>query len=280
MTLFQALIHSVICAFSNILPVGEGAHRELLPFLLGWPTATPAVKAAISVGSACGAFFYFWHDWASMLSSVAQVVVFRRRPRTMDERMPLFVLIATLPVIAGWFYLEPLIPSTWNGPLPTLAYLAGGSLLLTWLEGYSRKNRQIYDWNFKDSALAGIGQLAFLFAGLGRSWGALTVAFMRNHSRESAGKYAIYLSAPVLFAFALRDIQDIQFGQPLADGDGTSWLIFGCCAGISLLVSLFAVNALNRSSKKEGFAAWNRYRWLVCAVMGTKLAFDWWTQSG
>lgn len=277
MTLFQALIHSVLATFSNILPVGEGAHRELLTFLLGWPAATPAVRAAVSLGSMLGAFLYFWHDWASMLSSLLQIVIFRRRPRTMDERMPIFILFGTLPPILGWIYLEPLVPSEWNGPLPTLAALILGGMLLAWLERFSRKNRQIFDWDFRDSALVGIGQLGFLFAGLGRSWGVMTLAFMRNHSRESAGKFALYLTAPMLLAFSVQDAREVSWGQPNADMDSTSWLIFGCCAGLAFLVSLFTVNALYRSSKREGFAAWARYRWLVALVIGVKLGINFWT---
>lgn len=276
MTLFQALIHSVLATLSNLLPIGEGAHREVLPFVLGWPAASPAVKAAVSMGSALGAFLYFWHDWASQLSSLLQIVIFRRRPRTMDEKMPLFILCGTIPAVAGWIYLEPMIPGPWNGPLPIVACLVSGALLLPWLERFSRKNRQIFDWDFRDSFFAGVGELAFLIAGLGRTWGVLIAAFMRNHSRESAGKFALYLSAPVLLLFAIHDVREVSWGQPQADAESTSWLIFGCCLALSLLVSLFSVNALFRSSKREGFATWAHYRWLLALVFAVKLGLNFW----
>jgi undecaprenyl pyrophosphate phosphatase UppP len=279
MTLFQSVIHTLLATFASILPVGEGAHRELLPFLLDWPAPSAALKAAVSIGACSGVFLYFWHDWASMISQLLQVIFFRRRPRTMDERMPLFILFGSVPAVLGWFYLEPQVPTLWSNPMWIMATLAGGSLLLAWLERFSRKNRQIFDWDFKDATVVGLGQLALLVPGLGRNWGMMTLAFMRNHSRESVGKFALYLSAPVLLAFAIRDAREVQWGQSTADFDGTSWLIFGCCAVIALMTSLFSVNALYKSSKREGFAAWTRYRWLVCFVFGAKLLYNWWSGS-
>src|SRR5580704_14566314 len=109
MTTFQATVYAIFHGFTQILPVSENAHRILLAYLLDWPEPAGAFKGALSLGSLLAILIYFIHDWASMISCSLQCILFRKKPMTIDERMPIFILIAALPSVGAWFYVHETI---------------------------------------------------------------------------------------------------------------------------------------------------------------------------
>jgi undecaprenyl pyrophosphate phosphatase UppP len=264
MTLFQSILQTLLGAFAEFLPIGEGAHRQLLISALDWPTPSPATTAALFLGAAFASFAYFWADWASMLSSLLQLALFRRKPRTLDEKLPLFIAIAALPPMIGWIYLRPLLPETLSSEEWTGGLLVAGALAYGLSERFSRKNKHLYDWNSLDALVMGIFQLAWLIPGGGRIWGASLAAFLRNHARESTAKFAIYVSFPVLSLQAAAAASEVTWGMPHADLQETSWWIFALCAALALFASLLSINTFLKLSRSEGLQSWIRYR----AVLG------------
>src|SRR4051812_7555339 len=104
MTTFQAILYAIIHGFSDFLPVSATAHHKLVAYLVGWPEPAGPMIGALSLGSLLALLVYFRHDWASMISCFLQVILFRKKPMTLDERLPLFLTLSTLPAVAGWYY--------------------------------------------------------------------------------------------------------------------------------------------------------------------------------
>ncbi len=279
MTLFQSIIQGILSSFSEFFPIGEGAHQKILEFWLDWPAPSPGLIAAVAISTALATFLYSWADWASMTSSLLQVVLLRRRPKTLDEKLPLYILAGSLPAALAWIYGRPLLPESLLSSEATGIGLIAGALLYSFLDGYSRKNRQIYDWNLMDSLLAGACQAAWILPGGGRIWGASIGAFLRNHSRESAAKYSLYLSLPALTLAAIDLSSGVTWGASTADAQGTSWLTFGVVAILSLLTSFLALNTFMKLARKEGLSGWIRYRALLGAVILATLGWRMWTHS-
>jgi undecaprenyl-diphosphatase len=152
MTTFQAIVYGILHGFTEFLPVGEAAHRILLGFFTGWSEPSSAFLGALSAGSALALLVYFIHDWLSMTSCFLQVLIYRKKPMTPDERMPIFLALAVLPVGAAWYYLHEMIASQLDSsPLVVAAMLAGFGLILWFSDSMSRRNKNMYDWNALDS---------------------------------------------------------------------------------------------------------------------------------
>src|SRR3989338_6596286 len=104
MTTFEGIIYGIVHGITDFLPLGGNGHDILIPAVTGLHAPTGAALGAISLGSLLALLIYFRHDWASMISSFLQVVIFRKYPMTLDERLPFFIIEATIPVAASWYY--------------------------------------------------------------------------------------------------------------------------------------------------------------------------------
>src|SRR5437763_1317107 len=140
MTAFQAIVYAILRGFTQFLPVSWDAHQQLFPFVTHWPPVSGAMNGALALGSLLALLIYFRHDWASQISCFLQVLIFRKRPMTLDERLPLFILISIAPLLAAGNALrEHVIHLEWTPPM-IAASLAAFGVLIWFTESMSRKN--------------------------------------------------------------------------------------------------------------------------------------------
>src|SRR4051794_37293269 len=110
MTTFQAIVYGIIHGFTEFLPISARAHQILIPYILSWPEPTGVFGGALALGAFLAVLIYFRHDWASIISSFIQVIIFRKRPMTLDERLPLFIFVSSIPTGAAWYYFHETLP--------------------------------------------------------------------------------------------------------------------------------------------------------------------------
>jgi undecaprenyl-diphosphatase len=275
MTTFQAIIYGVLHGFTEFLPLGAHAHRILLAYLTGWTEPSGAFLGALSLGSALAVIGYFIHDWLSMLSSLAQIIVFRKKPMTIDERMPLFVALASLPLAGVWYQFHDEIASRLDAsPLVVAGTLAGFGALLWLADSMSRRTKNMYDWNVLDSIVIGVLEIAALIPGCGRTGATMTGGLFRNYSREAAAKFGFFAAAPVLVASACIHLRGLSLraSEPMPD---LSWLSFYVTLVVALLSSLLAIGALMKHVQRGSMAQYAIWRFLVAAGVGVA----WWLRS-
>lgn len=272
MTTFQAIVYAVIHGFTEILPVSSAAHHVLVPYLIGWEEPTSALLAAMSSGVFLALLVYFRHDWASMVSSMLQILIFRRKPMTLDERLPFFVILATLPLVAGWYYLAPMVDELrsheyWK-PTWIAGALAAFSLPLWFFDSMSRKTKRLYDWNWLDSLVIGVTHLLTLVPFAGRPYGAWTGAMFRNYSREAAAKFMFFTALPLIGGSAFLRLKGIETGTGAPSAD-LSWLSFAIALVVSFLTSLLAIGGFMKHIQRGGMGQYVVYRFLLAtAVIG------------
>ena len=267
MTLFQAIVYAIVHAFAEFLPVGVIAHDRLLPWALGWPMPTPEFAGAIQLGTLFACLVFFRHDWASMISSVIRLVVLRKRPMTVDERMPMFIALATAITGIGWTYLREPISSWFGEPTPVAITLVAGALLLGFADSFSRRNKGGLDWNWLDASVMGVFQILMLVPGGGRSLGGLSAGLLRNYSREAATKFTLFLAAPILGAAGIHNLRAIPWGAAAPSTD-VSWLTFSIALLVSILASLLAIGGLMKQAQSRTFRAYATYRCVLAAALG------------
>ena len=269
MTTFHSVIYGIIYGFSQFLPISADAHAAFLPALLGWPTLPVPLLGAPSLSGFLALFIYFRHDWASLISSILQVIIFRRRPTSIDERLPIFILLACLPLVMAWYYLHDLISGLpWTPTLLALTFIALGAPLW-FLDSYSRKNKTMSDWNWTDSLLIGLAQTTMLIPGAGFQTGAMTASLSRNYNREAAAKFSFFLGLPILGVLSIAQLRglDLHASVPAPD---LSWTSFWIASFVCFFSSLLAIGGLMKNiQRNKNFRQYSAYRLLLgVAVIG------------
>ncbi len=266
-TTFQAIIYALVHGLSEFQPVGVVAHRALLTYFLGWPEPSSALLGALSLGSFLALLVYFIHDWISMSSSLLQVLIYRRKPMTMDERMPLFVLLAVLPMGAAWYWLN----EEWTRALDSIpwvaASVAGFGILLWVVDSMSRRNKKMYDWNIIDSLLIGVLGIASLVPGCDRRTATLAAGLFRGYSREAAAKFGFFVAAPLVLVSVILHLRDLNFMAPMP-ADDLSWLSFGTALVVAFFASLLGIVAMMKNAVRTGVGQYVIWRLGLATAAG------------
>lgn len=264
MTTFQAIVFAIIDGISEFLPIGPKAHHILVPYLVGWQQPTGALLGALTLGSFMAVFIYFRHDWASMISSTLQVIVYRKRPMTMDERLPLFIAMTSLPLVIGSYYLRNgATELDWN-PVVVAGVFAVVGIPLWFFDYWSRKSKNIYDLNWGTAGIIGMIQALSLLPGVDMLSCALIGAFFCNYRRDAAVKYAYFAAAPILLARSITELKGVSFSLPAPMPD-LSWLSFCTAILVTLLVGLLTIGGFMKHVQRKGMGQYLGYRWLLAS---------------
>jgi undecaprenyl-diphosphatase len=266
MTTFQAIIYGITYGFGEFLPISASAHQLLVPYLLNWPEPSSALLAALYLGTSLAVLTYFIHDWSSIISSFIQVIVFRKKPMTLDERLPVFLFFTAIPLVLAKLYLLPLILRTDWQPGLVAVVLAAAGLPLFLAERRSRKNKGMFDWTWLDGLVIGVTGILMFIPGGGMPEGFMPGALLRNFNRESAAKYCFYAIFPILGFSAVIHLREISIhGGPAAD---LSWLSFGVALLVAYLSGLLAIGGLMKHVLRNGFGQYMIYRFLLAGATG------------
>jgi undecaprenyl-diphosphatase len=185
---------------------------------------------------------------------------------TLDERLPLFLAITSLPTGLAWYYgHEALERADWS-PWLLAGLLAAFALPLLMAENFSRKNKGMFDWTWFDALLLGIAQMAALIPGCGRMTALLPAAMMRNFNREAAAKYAFFASMPYLAASTFVGLKGVELhsAQPMTD---LSWLSFVMAVVVTMLTGLLAIGGFMKHIQTRAFGHYVAYRFVLAGVI-------------
>lgn len=182
---------------------------------------------------------------------------------SIDERMPFFVLLASVISIGAWFFLRDHLETFTDQPLIYVGIFMVSGLPAWFLDGYTRKNKSHYDWNALDALLLGLFQCTALLPWVGRTTGALSIAFFRNYGREGAAKFVLYASTPLLIAMCLVHWKAVEFQTHSSD---VSVLTFAVTAVTAFLAGLFFIHGFLSQIPKVGARRYAIYRILLGAA--------------
>jgi undecaprenyl-diphosphatase len=274
MSMFQAVLHAVVHGFTEFLPVSASAHHALLAYLFSWSPPGPAMHGVLALGALLALLVYFRHDWASIISGFLGVILFRKKPMTLDERLPLFIFAATVPLAAAWHASEERFAELAGNPPLIAALLVGFAIPLWLVDRASRKSKGMFDWNGLDSAVVGIFQALSLIPGAGRSALSITGALARGYRRDAAVKFSLFAAAPILGASAFLGLREVAWGTGMPAPD-LSWLSFWVALVVSLFASLLGIGGLVKHVVRGGMGHYVVYRVLLAAAV----AVVWWTRG-
>lgn len=257
MTTFQAVVTAILTAFSELLPISAFAHHHALSFFFGWTPPTGPLLGTIYLGLFLALVVYFRYDFLSFFSQTLQVLIYRRKPTAIDEKLPIFLFVSLLVPAAAWFFLHEQIAFS-DQPLVVAAVLAASGIPMAFLDSYTRKNKNHYDWNWVDALLLGVGQACFLIPGVGRAAGAFTITAFRNYSREGAAKFIFYAATPMLGAAGVWHLSQTEFHSfaPVELSSLTFWVTLV----VSFATGLFVTASFLKQVVRTSLARYAYYR--------------------
>ncbi len=273
MTTFEGIIYALIHGISEFIPVGAHGHEILASKVLGLNSPSAVGAGGLALGAALALLIVFRHDWASMVSSFLQILVFRKYPMTLDERMPFFLLLSCLPAAAAMRALESQISPIVSHPMGATLAIAAGALLLWIGESLSRRTKNIYDLNIVDAVLVAFSQLGVLVPGLGPLTATLALLLLRNYRLEAAAKYAFFAALPMTIVTAVQNLQSIELSAPQADTT-TSWITLSVTVVVTAVFGTLTLGGFMRQIQRKDLGGYVAYR----LVAGIALAA--WLQLG
>ncbi len=262
MTLFESLIYAVVSAATPFLPLSTEAHVQLLQTLTGFTQPEPLVQGMFAFSGFIALLIHFRHDWASMLSSLIGVVFARKAPKTLDERIPLFVAVSWAPTLAAIFALRIWPQESLTSPLAAALGLAIAGLALFGSERWGRRHKNYWDWNLLDAFLIGLLAATSVLPGVGWITAFLIFGYLKNYRLNAIWKFALYGLLPQLGLIGIPAIRSVDFAANFPV-EGVNWLTFALAIVANFAVSLMILNAITNSLITKTVGGFAVYRILM-----------------
>lgn len=261
--LAAAIILGLVQGLTEFLPVSSTAHLILVSGALGLDPAKFGLSfdVALHLGTALAVLLYFARTWIELLRDL-----FARR-----WRMPLLVIVGTLPAAIAGVLFESAVSTTLRSPLWIVLGLIVGSIIFVLAERAATQRRTMTDLRLPDALIMGAAQAIALLPGISRSGITISTGLFRGLRREEATRFSFLLATPVILGAGLKTLLDARKAEALfAQPD---ILIVGFV--VSFLSGLAAVAFLIRFVRGHSLNWFVGYRLVLAALVLLALALGW-----
>lgn len=268
MNILSAILYGIIQGLTEFLPVSSSGHLAIAGAILGKGDIEAdnfTFFILLHLATLVAVLIVYAKDVFPLIPAFFRLVrkLFRGKHRLSDfdecERMVIFVLIATLPLIAAVFindYVEA---------MSSYVKIVGGILIFNGIvlflsDRISAGNKDLGEIKPKNALAVGLCQLLAIFPGLSRSGSTITGGRLCGFSREFAVKFSFILSIPAIIGANIFKIPDMV-NNPVPASDIPAYAIGMLVAA---LTGVAAMKLLAYISKKSDFKIFSVY----CATVG------------
>jgi undecaprenyl-diphosphatase len=264
LTLFQSLVLGLLQGLTEFLPVSSSAHLALAPWAFGWPEPGLAFDVALHVGTLLALLWYFRREWIA-LAGAALAIISTRRVDGEQQRLVVFLVIATIPgAIAGLLF-EKQAESIFRAPaLTAVALIAMGAVLWA-VDTAAARTHTLQSLRGRHALLIGCAQALAIVPGVSRSGATITAGRALGFDRRSSAVFSFLMSMPIIAAAAVLKVPKV-----LAQGGLSATLLVGVVA--AAISGWVAIAVLLRLVQTRGFAVFAIYRFALGAAV---LALVW-----
>lgn len=240
---------------TEFLPVSSTAHLILVSDVLGLDPEKFGLSfdVALHLGTALAVLLYFARTWLSLARDL-----FGGRPR-----LPLLVIVGTIPAGAAGVLLEAAVSTTLRSPWWIVAGLVAGSIVFAAAERVATQRRGAADLALGDALLMGAAQAIALLPGVSRSGITISSGLVRGLAREEATRFSFLLATPVILGAGVKTILDARKAQALFDAPDV--LLVGFV--VSFVTGMTAVAFLIRFLRVHSLNWFVGYRLVLALVI-------------
>jgi undecaprenyl-diphosphatase len=261
---FQALILGVVQGLTEFLPISSSAHLILFPWVFGWNNTlvdTLSFDVALHAGTLVAILYYFRSDWMALTGGFLRILG-RRRVEEHEERLILYIILATIPAALAGLLLEKTVAETFRNPLLISLPLVAVSFLMIYAEKRPHPSRPLNKITLPDALMIGVAQAIALLPGVSRSGITITTGLLRGYEREAATRFSFLLSTPAIAGATVLHLRHFFSGTGFQDGH-----IFAIGFFSSAVSGYLAIAFLMRYLRKNTLNAFAGYRLLLAALI-------------
>jgi undecaprenyl-diphosphatase len=259
----QALLLGILQGLTEFLPISSSAHLILLPWFFQWNDPlldSLPFDVALHAGTLLAILWYFWRDWLGMIGGFFRILI-SRKVQDFQERLILYIILATIPAGVAGFLLEKTIESTFRNPALIVLPLVLVSLLMVYAERKSRLSQPLEGITFRDSMVIGIAQAVALLPGVSRSGITITAGLLQGYRREAATRFSFLLSTPAIGGATLLQLRHLLSAGP------DDWFLIAVGFLSSAVVGYLAIAFLMRYLRAHTLDLFAGYRLLLAATV-------------
>lgn len=263
MSYLQAIILGLVQGITEFLPVSSSGHLAILQSFFGLESTENHLlfDVLLHLGTLGAVLVTYWRDIAG-LTREGLVQLHLKKPRRgqkpdpLRQRMILFILLATLPLVLVVFLRKAVTSLYENTFFIGFALLVTGGLLFAADRlGHGTKNER--NATLGSVMLVGLSQALATVPGLSRSGTTISVGMFCGFERSFAVKFSFLLSVPaVLGANLLTFIDAVQAG---IDFSLLPVYLVGVLA--AFVSGFFAISLLRILVQKSRFGSFAYYCW-------------------
>jgi len=260
---FQALLLGILQGLTEFLPISSSAHLILLPWFFHWNNPlldSLPFDVALHAGTLLAILWYFWRDWLELIGGFFRILI-KREARGFQERLILYILLATIPAGIAGFSLEKTIESSFRNPFLITLPLVLVSFLMIYAERRNRLSRTLEAISLKDAMVIGVAQAVALLPGVSRSGITITTGLLQGYRREAATRFSFLLSTPAIAGATL-----LQTRHLLSAGQN-DWFLIAVGFVSSAVVGYLAIAFLMRYLRVHTLNLFAGYRLILAATV-------------
>jgi len=260
---FQALLLGILQGLTEFLPISSSAHLILFPWFFQWNHPlldSLPFDVALHAGTLLAVLWYFWRDWLGLIGGFFRILA-KRSARDFQERLILYITLATIPAGIVGFLLEKTIESTFRNPVLITLPLIFVSFLMVYAERKARLSHPLEGVTLKDAMVIGIAQAVALLPGVSRSGITITAGLLQGYRREAATRFSFLLSTPAIGGATLLQVRHLRSAGP------DDWLLIAIGFVSSAVVGYLAIAFLMRYLRVHTLNLFVGYRLILAAIV-------------
>lgn len=250
-----AILLGLVQGLTEFLPVSSTAHLVLAQKLFGLDADRFGLTfdVALHMGTLLAVFLYFRRTWLGL----ARDLFSSRR------RVPLLLIVATIPGVLAGVLLEGVVSRELRNPLLIAAMFAVGSVIFIIAERIGSQRRQVDGLSVADAVIIGAAQAIALVPGLSRSGMTISAGLGRGLQRSEATAFSFLLSTPIIAGAGAKTLLDLRKASVVFEQPGIVAVGFL----VSFVAGLAAVSFLVRFLRGHTLVWFVPYRLAVAAAI-------------
>jgi len=266
LSILLAVFYGIIQGITEFLPVSSSGHLAILQRFFGMgdmETDYFTFAILLHLATLTAVFIIYWKDILPLIPAFFTMFgkFFGKNDKARlndSERMVLYVIIATLPLIAAYF-LKDYVEALSGIPKAIGAILIFNGVVLFVSDRFATGKKSINHAKPINALIVGLCQMLAVVPGLSRSGSTITGGLTQGFTREFAVKFSFILSIPAILGANITSIPKI-FNNPVPSDEIAAY-IFGMAA--ALLAGIVAMKLLVYISRKANFRMFSYYCFAV-----------------
>lgn len=244
-SVFQAILLSIIQGITEWLPVSSSGHLALMQNIFGFQNLE--FDVFLHIASMLAVILIFWKD-------IINILDLRKRENLIYI---LLIILALVPAsIAGLFFKEAIEKSFSNLAYLGIFFIISG--ILVYSTKFAKEIKENITWF--DSLFIGVFQAVAVLPGISRSGATISSGLFRGLEKESAVKFSFLLAIPLILGAGLVESKNLILSD-------INYLILISSFIVTFLVSVIAIRLLLRIIKSEKFYLFGIYNLLLGVLL-------------